>query len=141
MQKRFFRSLHWQTEAAIQAELEAIQAANLGSTIEMGVGENLAKYRNTFQRTRLVIAGHPYTFDVATQIEASKLGYPLSAATLDLIRACRSRIWLIPKGERPFTMQGYYGNTIFSDAFRAVFHETYVRRESRNYFDLWLCNH
>lgn len=141
MQKRFFRSLHWQTEIAIQSELEDILATNSGRTIEMGVGEKLANYRNTFQRTRLVIAGHPYTFDAATQIEASKLGYPLSAATLALIRACRSQIWLIPTGERPFTMLGYYGNTIFSDDFRTAFHENYVRSESRRYFDLWLCNH
>ena len=96
-------------------------------------------YRNTFQAARLGLAGNPYLLDNATMIETSALGIRLTPETLALIRACAIDIWLIPKGEKPFAMTGFYGNRVFDDTFRQAFMETYRKGSSLRFFDLWEC--
>lgn len=139
VQKRYYRALHWQEVSRIGAEIRTVMAAYPGRTIEMGVGGNVASYHRTFYKTILVLAGNPYTLDAAVIIEWSKLGIPLADATLALIRGCSTDLWLIPKGERPFTMVGYYGNRIFEPAFVDAFHGSYAKAKSLEFFDLWAC--
>lgn len=139
VQKRFHRALHWDEVAAIRQELKEIMADNPGKTIEMGIGQDVVSYARTFYKTDLVMAGNPYTFDSAVMIEMSFLGYPLSDGTIAMIRDCSSDIWLIPKGDRPFDLVGYYGNRVFSDQFRATFIGSYERQAARRFFDLWTC--
>jgi hypothetical protein len=48
---------------------------------------------------------------------------------------------LIPKGERPFAMVGYYGNPVFEPAFIDAFMSRYAKEKSFEYFDVWTCRH
>lgn len=139
MLKRFHRALHWDEARAIRQELKAIMADYPGRTIEMGIGQDVVSYKRAFSKTDLVLAGNPYTFDHAIMIELSFLGYPLPDSTLAMIRGCSTDIWLIPKGDSPFDLFGYYGNTVFSDEFRAAFLGSYERRATRRYYDIWEC--
>lgn len=139
VQKRFYRALHWDRAAAIEAEIGAVVAAYPGRTIEMGVGAKAATYPRTYQKTRLVLAGHPYTVDAGVLTEWSKLGIPLSEVTLAMIRGCSTDVWLIPRGEEPFAMIGYYGNRIFGPAFRDAFLTSYAKDKSFQYLDVWTC--
>ncbi len=139
VQRRYLRNLHWERSAAITAEIRAIMAAYPGRTIEMGTGESLAGYLTTFQKTLLVFAGHPYTLETAVLFEFSALGIPLTESTLNLVRTCNTDVWLVPRGERPFAMVGYYGVPPYDEAFRRAFTESYRRDRSFSFFDAWTC--
>jgi hypothetical protein len=46
---------------------------------------------------------------------------------------------LVPKGELPFALIGYYGNRVFDDTFRNTFLGNYEKRKRFTYFDAWVC--
>ncbi|MFQ5766097.1 MAG: hypothetical protein ACE5GT_14350, partial [Rhodospirillales bacterium] len=139
VQKRFQRALHWEAAQGAVAEVEKIMAAFPGRTIQMGMGDTDARYERTFVKPLLVFAGHPYTLDTAIRVELSKLGVPLSEAAMRRIETCHTEIWLVPRGERPFTMIGYYGNPVFGERFKGAFHRHYEKLRSFQYFDAWAC--
>jgi hypothetical protein len=139
IQQRFFRALHWEESRAIGGELRRIMAAYPGRTIEMGVGERVESYPKTFLRPLLVTAGHPYSFDAAIVTETVAMGIPLPRETVERVRACRTDLWLVPKGERPFAMTGYYATRVFDEEFRAAFVQAYEKAASFEVFDVWAC--
>ena len=140
VQKRFFRALHWQQVEDIQSEIRAITAAYPDRTIEMGLGGNVRTYPRTFNKTLLVLGGHPYTFDAAPAMEMNKWKVPLSDDYLAMLRGCNTDIWLIPKGEAPFTMVSYYAAPGVDKAFTETFNVSYGKVKSFDYFDVWACN-
>jgi len=139
VQKRYYRALHWNETGAIKKEIQDIMVRHPGRSIEMGVGESIVTYNRTVQRTRLILQGHPYTIDYAIIIETSMLKIPLADKTVSYIRRCATDIWLIPRGERPFAMIGYYGTAMFGQAFRDAFNRAYEKKGSLRYFDVWAC--
>lgn len=139
VQKRFYRSLHWDKTASIQSEIRTIMGRYKDQTIEMGVGQDVTVYPITFYRTLLVLKGHPYTIDPAPGQKMTMLGIPLPDDLLALIRGCNTEIWLIPKDENPFTMIGYYGTPVVTQAFTDTFLASYVKKESYGHFDVWGC--
>ncbi len=139
VQKRFFRALHWQQVTDIQTEIRAIMAAYPDRTIEMGIGQDVRIYPRTFNRTLLVLGGHPYTFDAAEAAEMNKWKVPLNDAVFSMLRGCNTDIWLIPKGEAPFTMIGYYGSPGVDEVFTETFNASYGKVKSFEFFDVWAC--
>lgn len=139
VQKRFHRALHWDEAEQISTDLKNIMAANPDKTIEMGLGDNIAMYYRTWYRPVLALAGNPYTLDTGIVMETAFLKIPLTDATLALIRGCNTDLWLVPKGERPFEMIGYYAVPVFDEAFKEAFFSNYEKRESSAFFDLWGC--
>jgi hypothetical protein len=112
---------------------------NLGKSIEIGIGESNESYRRTYQRTRLVFNGHPYSLDTSILLDTTAWGIEITSATRALIENCKTDIWLIPVGERPFAWIGYYGKDVYDQAFRDSFNSTYIKSESRKYFDIYRC--
>jgi hypothetical protein len=139
IQKRFARALHWHEARRITADLDAVMAAFPGKTIQMGTGETFTGYNRTFYKPLLVFAGHPYTLDVGIILEISANGVPLPEATITRINDCHTQIWLVPAGESPFAMTGYYGNPVFDERFRAAIGANYEKRKEFRYFDAWAC--
>ncbi|MEE9318459.1 MAG: hypothetical protein V3U48_09245 [Rhodospirillales bacterium] len=139
VQKRFYRALHWEKVEAIQAEIRTIMAKHPDKTIEMGVGQNTATYPRTFYKTLLVLKGHPYTIDAAPAMEMTMMKIPLNDDLLSLLRGCSTDLWLIPKGEKPFAMTGYYGTPTVGQAFIDTFNASYAKAESLDHFDIWAC--
>jgi len=139
IEKRFFRNLDWQTANGVADEINAINQAYAGRTIEIGIGHGYDSYRTTYQRTRLVFAGHPYTLDTSIVIDTTAWGVMLNDATLAMMARCNTDIWLIPTGERPYDWLGYYGVDVYGQAFRDTFHSAYEKIESRTYFDIYGC--
>lgn len=138
-EKRFFRALDWQFASAVAAEIKAINDAYPDSTIEIGVGERNESYRQTFQRTRLVFNGHPYTLDAAIIIDTTVWGKLLPPGTIEMIRRCQTEIWLIPANEDPFTWTGFYGNDVYGQPFRDAFNASFSITEEREFFDVYSC--
>jgi len=138
-QKRFQRTLHWDEAQQVSREVRQIMAAYPGKTMEMGLGENDINYWRTYFKTLLVLNGNPYSLDSAVVMETSYLKIPLTNADLEMIRRCATDIWLIPKGERPFEMIGYYGVPVYDGAFKKVFVDSYTKSRSLKFFDIWAC--
>lgn len=139
VQKRFLRALHWDEARQITAEIDQILAAYPGRTIQMGTGDSLVGYNKTRYKPLLAFAGHPYTLDVGIAMETSASGIALSKGVRTRIEECHTQIWLVPTGESPFELTGYYGNPVFDDSFIAAFHRRYEKRRSFTYFDVWAC--
>ena len=139
VQKRFFRALHWQETAEIQTEIRTIMSDYKGQSIEMGVGHNVTTYPRTLSRTLLVFAGHPYSLDAAIAMEMIKWKFFLPEKTLSALRACKTDLWLIPKGERPFMMTGYYGTPVLPAIFSETFKTRYRKARTYKFFEVWAC--
>jgi hypothetical protein len=139
VQKRFHRALHWDDARRITAEIREIVEKYPDRTIEMGVGDNVSTYWKTYYKSLLVLADHPYTIDAAVVMETTYLGIPLTDDTLSMIRGCNTDLWLIPKGERPFAMIGYYDKPTITVAFVRAFEAAYVKESSFEFFDVWGC--
>jgi len=138
-EKRFLRNLHWDEAAAVSAEIQRIAADNPGKSIEIGIGDSNESYRRTYQRTRLVFDGHPYSLDTSILIDTTAWGIDITPATLALIDNCTTDIWLIPAGELPFAWIGYYGKDVYGQPFRDSFNTAFGKTESREYFDIYRC--
>lgn len=137
--KRFWRSLDWDTANGVAAEIDSVAKSYPDRSIEIGIGDNNDSYRKTYQRTRLVFEGHPYMLDTSIVIETTAWGIDIKPSTIALISSCATDLWLIPAGERPFDWIGYYGNDIYGPDFRAAFHDAYQRIEQRTHFDVYAC--
>ncbi len=139
VEKRFVRSLNWQMASAVAEEIAQISEEFKGQKIEIGIGSSNDSYRRTYQRTRLVFAGHPYSLDTSIIIDTTAWGIELSQATLNMIETCQTDIWLIPVGERPYAWYGYYGKDTYGQPFRDSFTRAFQKTESRTYFDIYRC--
>ena len=139
VQKRFFRALNWNEVYGIQSEIRNIMRIYKGRSIEMGIGQDIKTYPRTYYRTLLVLAGHPYTIDAAPAMELNKWRFPLPEKTLQGLRKCNTDLWLIPQGERPFIMTGYYNAPVLDPSFSDTFLSNYVKEKSFKFFDVWVC--
>ena len=137
--KRFWRSMDWDTANGVAAEIKSVANSYPDKSIEIGIGDNNDSYRKTYQRTRLVFEGHPYTLDTSIVIETTAWGIEIKPETIALISNCSTDLWLIPAGERPFDWIGYYGNDIYGPTFRTAFAEAYEKLEERSYFGIYGC--
>lgn len=138
-EKRFFRALHWDEAAAVAGEIEGIADNFAANSIEIGIGDSNESYTRTYQRTRLVFRGHPYTLDTSIILDTTAWGIVLTPATLEMIENCATDIWLVPAGERPFAWIGYYGKDTYGQPFRDSFNGAYAKTESRQFFDIYRC--
>lgn len=137
--KRFFRALDWSRTAALNEDLHEIMRQYPDKTIQAAIGSSIGGYHNTLQKTELIYAGHPYTIDFGVMIETSYLGIPVPQSVVARFETCSTDIWLVPKGEEPLTMSGYYGTKVTDAPMRAAFMRSYALTGSSNYFDVWAC--
>jgi hypothetical protein len=141
-ERRFFKILDWAEARAATTEIAAVLKDHPGETVEMGIGGNdPLNFRWYSWRNLLVYAGNPYTIDISVMMEMTRLKLPMPAETIARIRNCHTRLWLIPKGETPFKLIGYYNQIVVGDDFREAFMAAYERAESRAVYDVWRCRH
>ena len=127
-------------------------ASHPGETIEMGYGDLKSytdpDYRVTYFRPALVFAGNPLTIDPVALDDAELSGIQIPDSTLQYLGACKTRIWLVPKGAPPFVLLNIYSlmndaalpkEPLFSAAFRNIFLQRYQKQGSSRYFDVWEC--
>ena len=138
-QKRFLKSLNWQVVREVRADLNRIDEKYNNYSIQMGVGSSLQGYQKTMLKSELVFNGHPYTVDFGVLMETSHLGIPLPEALIKNLTECSTDLWLIPAGESPFQIIGYYGNQSVDQKFRTAFLNSYKKYERTVFFDIWAC--
>ncbi len=140
VQKRFVRALEWDRTTNIRNDLHTIMNKFEGASIHMGLGDKYQGYHNTLQKTELLFNGNPYVVDFGVMIETSKLGIQLPKQLIDRLSRCEIDVWLIPRGEQPFEMIGYYGNRVVDAAFKEAFLKHYQKANQSEYFDIWQCS-
>jgi hypothetical protein len=139
-ERRFFKSFDWPEARAVTQEIGTVIADHPAETIQMGIGDESERYYLYSWRALPVFAGSPYTIDSGIVMELTKLGVPMPAETLRRLAACETRLWLIPAGEAPFALNGYYGQMIFDSAFRDTFLAHHDRMQTLGHFDVWRCH-
>jgi hypothetical protein len=130
------------------AELQEILQRYPNRRIEMGYGETIDSPKDvTKLRPVLIFAGNPLTIDQAAIDDMNLSRLEIPSATLDYQESCQTNIWLIPRGENPFTVPSFYSDWdsgkikhTFNDNFRETFLDHYKMQSSTEHFDLWTCD-
>lgn len=124
---------------AIYADLRWLTKVWSGARISMGCGGNAAEFVSSHFPT-LVLTGHPYVLDPAAVMEFEKAGIPLSAATVEMLQRGEIPVWLIPKGDAPFSMLNPYPphRPLFDEEFRQTFLARYRKAGSSRFFDFYV---
>ncbi|MGA8877715.1 MAG: hypothetical protein WB555_19405 [Candidatus Korobacteraceae bacterium] len=134
--------------ATVANDLRYVMQTYAGDAIEMGYGGWNERYRLTYSRPALVFAGNPLTVDAVALGDMQFAGVTIPPSTLEYLDQCRTRIWLVPKGDLPFAMVNVYSlmdpqhfpkREVFSDDFRDIFFRRYTKQGSSRYFDIWKC--
>lgn len=138
--------------ASVVADVDAVlKKYGPDHVILMGVGSS-NDYPRTFFRPELVLAGQPIGIEPTALMENAFAGLP--TPTLDhLVKMVthdnpgRKILWLIPKGDAPFTLENYYtqakdaGNgapdLLFDTAFRIAFQHDFSLLTSTQFYDLY----
>jgi hypothetical protein len=138
---------------AVASDLQIVMKNHPDETIEMGYGNTVGwwnpGYRLTYFRPVLVFAGNPLTIEANAMGLMQIFGLDIPPSTLAYIQACKTQIWLIPKGQIPFGVVNFIELLdvparrvpLFSDQFRETFLQHYRKREPSRYFDIWECKH
>lgn len=124
---------------ALVDELRTIMVDYPGWNIQMGYGDG-SHYVRTLIRPELVYQGQPYLLDAAAMMDFQFSGHAIPQATIDKLLQDEA-IWLIPKGEEPFTLVNWYyryeGGLLFDENFRSAFSSGFTKLETKNFFDLY----
>ena len=120
-------------------EIHAVAERFKDDTVQMGYGESFESYRLSFYKPILMFAGQPVTVDAQEAMEFQSIGLDFTEKFIADLEACKTRHWLIPKGERPFGMQSYYGGPSLFGRAAGVFVERYRKSDSLDHYDIWSC--
>jgi hypothetical protein len=128
--------------ADINLDLERIMAEHPGQHVYMGYGST-DSYAVTFSRTLLSFAGQPYLLDASSLMDMQFSGLAIPSSTQTAMNDDKTAVWLIPKGDEPFSIiNWYYRNqaegALFEEGFRENFRLNFVLSSSTKYFDLYL---
>lgn len=119
-------------------ELHYIQEKYQGNFMAVGYGENESYKIYDELIPMLVFAGNPYLLDISALNDMGAAGLPIPAATIQELAVGSIKIWLIPKGDIPFSLtNGYNGTSMFNETFRQTFLTDYMIIEKTQYFDVW----
>ena len=68
----------------------------------------LKTYRHSFLKVIPVFAGYDSTISSLSTMETHFLKKNTPVAKIRLLKTCYVKSWLIPRGEKPFTLKNYY---------------------------------
>jgi hypothetical protein len=139
VQRRLTRNMDRITLENVAEEVVQVTQRLQNKSLQVGYGQSFEKYRFSYFKIIPMFTGQPITIDAQTMMEFNFIGIDLSHKLAADIEACKTRNWLIPKGEQPFTLKSYYtGKRLFGQTPQIFLHR-YEKSESLKYFDLWTC--
>lgn len=119
-------------------EVHFIQAKYQGNTMAIGYGEERSYRLYDELIPMLVFDGNPYLLDVSALDDMSAVGLPIPETTIYSLAQGSTKIWLLPRGEKPFSLaDGYNGAPLFNEHFRQIFLANYTIIENTRHFDVW----
>ncbi|OHC76395.1 MAG: hypothetical protein A3G18_03695 [Rhodospirillales bacterium RIFCSPLOWO2_12_FULL_58_28] len=139
VQRRLIRNIDRIAQEKTAKEIHEAAEKFKDEAIEIGYGESLENYRFSYFKPILLFAGNPITVSAKDVMEYNAAGFDYTDRFVAELEACKTRNWLIPKGEAPFRLQSYYGvHGLFGRA-ADVFTERYEKTDALSYYDLWSC--
>jgi hypothetical protein len=136
-ENRWYADLNARPGKEVVADIRDVLAHHPDETVGMGCGEGRDNDL-TFYRAEVLFVGNPCLVDEAALMDMQQSGLKLPEQTLEALRDGMIRLWLIPKGNRPFAMRsGYKCRDLFGHKFRRIFLERYGLQSNSRYFDLW----
>lgn len=128
-------TINAQTEA-VDADIAEVMRICDGKTVSMGYGSN-ATFFLSQQLLPLVFANNPLCFEFSAMQGFHDKG--LSDKGREVISNKLVNIWLIPRGDQPFTIRSFYqpNPLLFDDDFRASFGKNYQRSGTSRFFDIY----
>jgi hypothetical protein len=138
---------NWGWSRNVTDELDSIIREYPGRQVQMGYGDR--HDRLAYFRPELVFATNRLVLDEQAICEMDLDGIQLPDSTLDAVDACVADVWLIPKGQSPFSLDNVFGvvyagrlprHPLFGASFRDAFARHYKKGSSAHYFDLWVCD-
>src|SRR5262249_33991368 len=129
-----------QRERQVQAELAelaTIVSNHRGQSIGVGSGGDKSYFGTAFRAE--LPATNGLVLAPGAIMDMQQGGLELPSATLDAMASGATAIWLIPKGDEPFSMKSWYSDQdLFGPELRRVFHEHYEKAETTEHFDVWI---
>jgi len=109
------------------------------STIHMGIGQS-KDYKYTYYRPALVYMGNPYYIDFPIYMIYQNAKIEDRKQLAHIFEDCKIDIWLIPKGNAPFSMGNWvYDKPVFDQQLRNSFLNNYDQINSSKFFDIYRC--
>ena len=122
-------------------EIGRFERSYPGKTLAVGIGVTFDDPRTRYAYVP-VFHGQPYTISGAAIRDLQFGNIPIPVETVRYFEACGTAIWLIPKGQEPFSAgNSYYDrfHPAFEEEFRQAFRANYKLTESGKQFDVWTC--
>ncbi len=130
-QKRMIEKITVSGREAIIQDLRRLEADYAGYTLAIGYGEkDNMLYRDITPLP--VFRGSPYLIDMVAISDMACSGVTIPATTAGKLNDGEIKVWLIPRGEKPFA---YY---LFDGSFRNNFLNNYQMAGKTEYFDVWV---
>ena len=114
-----------------------------GDSLQVGVGDDFRDPR-TFYAYAPVFYGQRYLISGASVRDHQFGGVEIPAATLEALRNCSVRVWLIPGAQKPFAaLNTYYPKerAAFGSDVTSAFAQNYRKVDSGSSYDVWICTH
>jgi len=139
-QINFLKNIDWliDREKVAREVAEAASAYSDGS-LQVGYGDSRKQYQLTFYKPILAFAGQPVSVDARVLMEAKSINFDISGRLVEELRQCRTKYWLIPKGQQPFRMRSFYSSQDIFGSAPEVFAARYEKTAVLKYFDVWSC--
>ncbi len=130
-QKRMVEKIKASGRETIIQDLRRLEANYAGYTLAIGYGEKDNMLYSDITPLP-VFHGSPYLIDMVAIGDMAGSGVTIPAATAGKLNDGEIKVWLIPRGEKPFA---YY---LFDGAFRDNFLNNYVMAGKTKFFDVWV---
>ncbi|MDT8901616.1 ArnT family glycosyltransferase [Anaeroselena agilis] len=130
-QKRMVEKIKASGGETIIQDLRRLEADYAGCTLAIGYGEKDSMLYSNITPLP-VFHGSPYLIDMVALGDMAGSGVTIPAATAQKLNDGAIRVWLIPRGEKPFA---YY---LFNGSFRDNFLNHYQMAGKTKYFDVWV---
>jgi hypothetical protein len=137
--REFASTLSHAAQGAVAvAEIRSVESRYRGRNVEVGIGRQFYDFRTVYNYVP-TFDGQPFTIGGSAMRDLEIAGVDIPASTIGYFERCGTQIWLIPKGDPPFTAGGYFGHTVFTERFRDAFLGHYKKTSSGAIYDVWSC--
>ena len=137
---------------ALAADVDMILRQYPPRDVELGDGYgelNLtSQYSPMYAGPQLISAGANYHFEPNAQADMELMRVPMPQTEMAALEQCRRPVYLIPRGEQPFSTLSIYSamypklypkHQLFPPAFQQTFLHMYTHTATSQFFDVYTC--